>query len=80
MSDRDLIQYSAFFVVFEQTIRLRLVSGPADNYIIYIVSTHILCKKMNIQKSNSSKFTKQIRWLHLAKMVMQLLGHNGMPR
>ena len=32
------------------------------------------------QTSNSSKFTKQIRWLHLAKMVMQLLGHNGMPR
>ena len=70
------------FQAFEQTLRLRLVSGPVDNYIIYMITTyckHLLCKKYYIaQKINSSRSAKQIRWQYFAKMVRQLLVHNLM--
>jgi hypothetical protein len=71
------------FEAFEQTLRLRLVSGPAHNYIIYIIVTnckHLLCKKFYIaQKINPSRFAKQIRWQYFAKLAMQPLAHNLMP-
>jgi hypothetical protein len=43
------ILYSiVYFEAFEQTLRLRLVSRPTDNYIMYMITTnckHLLCKK-----------------------------------
>ena len=52
------------FEAFEQTIRLRRVSQPADNYTIYMITPHckhLLCKKDYIaQNIESSIYAKQL--------------------
>ena len=71
------------FEAFEQTLRLRRVSEPADNYTIYMITTHskhLSCKNYYIvQNIKSSIYAKQIHWQYFAKMAMQLLVHNLMP-